>query len=124
MPELFRIFLLAFGVLMVALGVVGVFLPLLPTTPFLILAALCFDRSSPKFHGWLLGHRLFGPLVLDWQKHRAIRLRYKILATVMMMGSALLVFTHPRIPPAGVISFSIFSIGLLGFLWTRKTKRT
>lgn len=63
---------LAAGVISVALGLVGVALPLLPTTPFMILAAACFARSSPRLHDWLWTHRLFGPAIRDWHHHRAI----------------------------------------------------
>jgi uncharacterized protein len=70
-------------------GFVGAFLPLLPTTPFVLLAALCFSRSSPRLEHWLLNHRRFGPLIHDWRAHHAIPLRAKRLAWVMMaLGSA------------------------------------
>ena len=67
-----------FGAL--ALGTVGVFLPLLPTTPFVLLAAYCFARSSPRFYQMLLRHRQFGPIIRDWQDHRCIALRTKVVA--------------------------------------------
>jgi uncharacterized membrane protein YbaN (DUF454 family) len=70
-------------------GFVGAFLPLLPTTPFVLLAALCFSRSSPRLEHWLLNHRRFGPLIQDWRAHQAIPLRAKRLAWAMMaLGSA------------------------------------
>ena len=55
--------LIVVGWLAIVLGVIGIFLPLLPTTPFLLLAAGCFARSSEKFHGWLLGHKYLGPYI-------------------------------------------------------------
>lgn len=63
---------LAAGLAFVALGFVGVFLPVLPTTPFLILAAACFARSSQRLEAWLLDHRHFGPLLRDWRARGAI----------------------------------------------------
>ena len=72
------------GLLCVALGVLGIFLPLLPTTPFMLLAAACFARSSPRFHDWLLANRTFGPLVREWELHRSIPRRTKLTAIVLM----------------------------------------
>jgi len=75
---------LASGLLFLALGGLGVVLPVLPTTPFLLVAAACFARSSPRLHGWLTAHPLFGPPIRDWQVHGAIRPRAKALAVSMM----------------------------------------
>jgi uncharacterized protein len=77
------------GWVALATGIVGVFLPLLPTTPFVLLAAFCFSRCSPRLERWLLSRPRFGPLIEDWRAHRAIPLRAKRLAWVMMaLGSA------------------------------------
>lgn len=67
-----------------ALGVVGIVLPLLPTTPFVLLAAFAFGRGSPRLRRWLTGNRYFGPLIADWEAHGAIERRYKILACTLM----------------------------------------
>jgi hypothetical protein len=72
------------GVLALGLGVLGIFLPVLPTTPLVILAAACFARSYRPFHEWLLGHRLFGPTLREWHEHRSIPRRTKLTAIVMM----------------------------------------
>lgn len=73
------------GILMVILGVVGLFLPVVPTTPFLLLASACFVRSSPRLHAWLLDSRLFGPFLRDWEKHRGVRPHVKIVAVCMIL---------------------------------------
>lgn len=75
------------GALALLLGVVGIFLPGLPTTPFVLVAAGCFVRASPRAHAWLQTHRLFGPTLRDWETHRSIPRRAKIIALLMMAGS-------------------------------------
>lgn len=86
------------GISFTGVGVVGAFLPLLPTTVFLILAAACFARSSPRFEAWILDHRQFGPLVRNWREHGVIPPRAKALACGgMALGFAGFWFgAHPR----------------------------
>ena len=79
----------AAGVLALAAGIVGFFLPLLPTTPFVLLAAFCFSRGSARLEAWLLAHPRWGPLIRDWRVRHAMPLRAKQLAWAMMAaGSA------------------------------------
>src|SRR5688572_29950786 len=73
------------GLFFVGLAALGVVLPVLPTTPFLILASACFVRSSPRLNSWLLHTRLFGPLLRDWQQHRRVSRRVKHLAVVLIL---------------------------------------
>ena len=68
------------GLVAVGLGLMGMFLPLLPTTPFLLLAAALFFRSSPRLYAWLLGHRTLGPYIRNFREHKALPLRVKILS--------------------------------------------
>ena len=89
MPFCLRLFWTALGCLAIALGVLGIFLPLLPTTVFLLLAAFCFARSSPRLHAWLVEHPTLGPPILNWRDYRAISQRAKVLA-VSTMGVVLL----------------------------------
>ncbi len=83
-----RIVWIALGLLALALAVLGLFLPLLPTTPFLLLAAAAFARSSDRLHGWLVGHPSFGPVIRNWQEHRAIPPRAKLIS-ILAMAAAL-----------------------------------
>lgn len=76
--------LFVFGWLCVGLGAIGVVLPILPTTPFLLLALWAFTRSSPKFQTWLWSHSLLGPYVRDWLTYHVIPLKAKIMAVTMM----------------------------------------
>ncbi len=76
--RLMRGFYLGAGVACIALGVAGLVLPVLPTTPFILLAAFCFGRASPRLHRWLLRSRTFGPMIREWQQHRAIPWRTKL----------------------------------------------
>jgi uncharacterized membrane protein YbaN (DUF454 family) len=73
------------GFLFLALAIIGVFLPLLPTTPFLLVAAACFARSSEKWHAWLLGNATFGPLIRNWETNRCISRKVKTIAIVSML---------------------------------------
>lgn len=79
-----RYSLLAIGWLSVALGVVGIFLPVLPTTPFLLLAAACFMRSSKRFYLWLVNHPQLGPWVVDYLSGQGIPLKGKVYAIGLM----------------------------------------
>jgi uncharacterized membrane protein YbaN (DUF454 family) len=79
-----------------ALGAVGAFLPVLPTTPFVILAAFCFSKSSPRLHAWLLSNKSLGPYIRAWQERRVIPPRAKVTAIVLLAAS--LAFSLARIP--------------------------
>lgn len=81
--------LLCIGWLSVALGVIGIFLPVLPTTPFLLLAAACFVRSSERFYHWLVDHPHLGPWIRDYLEGNGIPLRGKVYALVLMWASIL-----------------------------------
>jgi len=70
----------------VALGVIGAVLPLLPTTPFLLLAAFAFAKSSDRLHTWLLNHNIFGGLIVQWRRYGAISLRAKVVSVSSMAG--------------------------------------
>ncbi len=121
-PGPVRVAVLGAGFVCVGLAALGVFLPLLPTTPFLLVAAACFARSSPRFYRALLGNRVFGPLIRDWREHRAVPLRAKLMAIsaiVLVLGSSVLfAVSHPA-PRVGLASFGA---GLCIWLWRLPTR--
>ena len=79
-----------FGLLCVGLALAGVVLPLVPTTPFLLLAAWAFARSSPRLHAWLMAHPHFGPLIRNWREHGSIDRRTKLFALIAMPAALVL----------------------------------
>ena len=83
-------FWVTLGTISLALGIIGIFLPLLPTTPFLLLAAACYCRGSEKMHAWLVEHRLFGKYIKDYEEKRGIRKRMKITAILTMWASIII----------------------------------
>lgn len=84
----------ALGCLSLLLGLIGVVVPLMPTTVFLIFAAWCFGRSSPRFESWMLDHPIFGPALHGWRERGAIPRRAKVMACVgISAGYALFLFS-------------------------------
>ena len=75
------------GVLLVGLATAGIFLPLLPTTPFLLLAAACFIRSSDRLYRWLVTHKWFGPYIRNYREHKAITRRAKVVILLLLWGT-------------------------------------
>ena len=110
-----RSLLMLLGFLFTALGAVGAFLPVLPTTPFLLLAAACFMRSSPACHKRLLGNRAFGPFLLQWQRNRTIpreakRKAYGLVVVTFTLSIALADVTWLR------AALGAIGVALIGFL--------
>ncbi|MEC8039118.1 MAG: YbaN family protein [Pseudomonadota bacterium] len=108
----------AFGLIALALGAIGVFLPLLPTVPFMLLAAFCFARSSERLHNLLISHPTFGPSILEWQERGAINPRAKRYATI----SVVLVFSISLIAqlPWHVLAIQAVTLScVMLFIWTR-----
>ncbi|MCW9043166.1 MAG: YbaN family protein [Pseudopelagicola sp.] len=108
----------ALGILCLILGVVGIVLPLLPTVPFLILAAFLFARSSERLHHWLLSHPRLGPPIEDWQSRGAINPSAKRLATVSIIA-VFVVSLVLGLPPL-ILGIQAATLGcVLIFIWTR-----
>ena len=114
---------LSLGWFFLLLGIIGIPLPLLPTTPFLLLSAFFFSRSSPRLHRWLRSHRVFGPIIRDWEEHQSISRPAKISATlaiVLLFGLSLL---FGKLHLALNIMLILIACGVLIFIWTRPTRR-
>ncbi len=101
-----------------SLGVAGVVLPLLPTTPFVLLAAWSASRGSPAFERWLHDHQRFGPMIADWHERQAVPRSAKFLAAALMASSWALLWWWQMSPVVLVITGVFFS-GLVLFLFTR-----
>lgn len=112
-----RVILVILGTLFVVIGIAGIFLPVLPTTPFLLLAATCYARSSRRFYNWIMNNKVFGPIIREWRQYRAIPKRAKITAMVLIVltfGSSIIFF----VPYVWLkIVLGIFCLTALFFMW-------
>lgn len=81
-----RLVLLVLGLVSLAVGGIGIFVPLLPTTPLVLVAAFAFANSSEKLHQWLLDHNVFGPLIDNWRRHRTISPTAKAMSVLSMVA--------------------------------------
>jgi uncharacterized membrane protein YbaN (DUF454 family) len=104
------------GLLFLLLGGIGVVLPLLPTTPFVLLAAACFARSSPRMHRWLLESELFGPMLVSWEDNRCVSYKVKALSLFMMAvvgGTSIWFFVPvgwPKYAGAGLVGLGCLTV--------------
>jgi hypothetical protein len=92
-----RYALIVFGTLCVALGVIGAFVPVMPSTVFLLMATACYARASRRFYRWLVTHKSFGPTIREWQRYRSIPWRTKLSAIALMsatLGSSIVFFVQ------------------------------
>ena len=85
--DLVRAALIVLGTLFLVTGTVGIFLPLLPTTPFFLLSAACYARSSKKFYRWLLYNRIFGSYIRNYREGKGIALRVKVITLALLWGT-------------------------------------
>lgn len=110
---------LAAGLFCVALGFIGIFLPVLPTTPFLILAVACFARSSQRLESWMLDHPRFGPLLRDWRRRGAIPRRAKMMAFVGILAGYVLFWLGSDPGPLLAAAVAAFMLAGLAYVLTR-----
>jgi uncharacterized membrane protein YbaN (DUF454 family) len=103
------------------LGIIGAFIPILPTTPFLILSAFLFSKSSPRFHAWLMNLPHVGDVIRDWQENRVIGMRAKILCGLMLILSLVIIWIKVRILVTIKVMITILLVGVGSFVLTRKS---
>lgn len=122
-PTLRQTLLVAAGLVALGLGLIGIVLPGLPTTPFVLLAAACFARASPRLHGWLTTHRYLGPMVRDWEANRSLPLRVKWIA-ITMMGTMVLLSAW-QFNGRAWLQGTVLALGLVGawVVWRIPTRR-
>lgn len=114
---------LSIGGIALFMGILGIFLPILPTTPFILLAAGCFARSSERFHGYLLSHRIAGPIIQEWCQHRSVTRKVKRWAYLVMslsFGSSILIVSSWELKGMLVLLAAILFI----FIWRLPVRST
>ena len=107
-----------FGFTALGVGVLGIFLPLVPTVPLVLLAAFCFAKSSERLHKWLTRHKTFGPMISDWNENGAIRPNAKKMATVsiaIVFGISLIL----GLPTKVLVIQAVTLTCVLVFIWSR-----
>lgn len=121
--KILKYILIGFGWIFVALGIIGIFVPLMPTTVFFILAAASFARSSDRFYSWLINHPRFGKFIKDYREKRGMPLKSKIIAVGMLyltIGSSAYFFTDSLWIRLLLISIAI---GVSTYILSLKTIR-
>ena len=110
------------GWLCILLGIIGAVLPLLPTTPFILVAAFCFSRSSERLHQSLLNNKIFGKVIRDWENDGVIPLKIKLLSTsmVLLMVSYPLIFKTFHLGLKAVVVVTIMLV--MSYIWTRPSQ--
>lgn len=109
------------GWISLSLGVLGIFLPLLPTTVFILFAGYCFGKSSPKTHAWLVSNKTFGPIICSWEKDRSIPKNVKKIALTSIFCCFLITSLVSGFQPLFLFLFVSLGIFLMIFIATRPT---
>lgn len=118
LPLPVRLLLMALAVCCVLLGLIGIVVPGMPTTVFILIAGWAAARSSPRMSRWLYAHRLFGPMLRNWDAGGFVARRVKWIATLTMAGSAVIVALTVHSPWARGIALVSMAL-VLGWLWCR-----
>lgn len=109
------------GYLFLALAIIGAFLPIMPTVPFALVAAFCFKEGSPRVYRWIISFPRFGPAIQEWEEHRVIRTKNKILAIGLMflgIGGALYT-SNAEVELKAIMVFTALCIAI--YIATRKS---
>lgn len=106
----------ALGFLSLGMAYLGIITPGLPYSPFVVFAAYCFSKGSPKMHAWLYNHKLFGPFLTNWGEKRVFPTKMKYFMIVMMSSSLLIMF-FTGVKPIGIISTAIFMALVAIWAW-------
>ncbi|MCX7834125.1 MAG: YbaN family protein [Ignavibacteria bacterium] len=106
-----RVMLMIIGIISLVLGIIGIFLPLLPTTPFLLLSAACFAKSSKKFYRWLLENKYFGEYIRNYKEKRGIPIKVKIYSCSLLWATIL--FSVIFVIDSIIIKFVLVIIALI-----------
>ena len=114
-----KVITLLLGHLFLILGIVGAFLPVVPTTPFLLLAAYLYSKSSPQLHNWLINHKYLGPPLRDWHERGVIGIKSKIIATIMMVLAIVFRIINLEINFYIKALVTLILLCVLIFIWTR-----
>ena len=114
-----RLVMMVSGCISLILGIIGIFLPLLPTTPFVLLAACCFSKSSPRLHSWLMNQPRLGPMIQNWEQQGSISQNAKVTSTVLMIGMFGVTFLFINLPLMLKGMLVCIATGVLYFIWTR-----
>jgi uncharacterized membrane protein YbaN (DUF454 family) len=115
-----RIILLGLGHVCLVVGIAGVWLPLVPGVPLLLLAAFCYGKSSERFYWWLMNHKHLGPPIQAWQKSGSIPLRAKCVSVAMLAtGMPFSIYIAPLLPIK--IGLGVIAVGVAVFILTRPT---
>ena len=113
-----RLFWISAGFIALAVGIAGIFLPLVPTVPLVLLASFCFAKSYKRLHIWLISHKTFGPMIYDWNRSGAISRNAKRAATasiIAVIGISVAVSVPPHVIIIQIVTLSC----VLLFIWTR-----
>jgi uncharacterized membrane protein YbaN (DUF454 family) len=116
--------MMALGILALGVGILGIFLPLLPTTPLVLLAAFFFSRGSERLHRWLVEHPRFGHHVRDWEAEQVVPPVGKFASTIVMVPSVSWVIASRDIPWILEALMAVTVLGVLWFIWSRPSRRS
>jgi uncharacterized membrane protein YbaN (DUF454 family) len=111
------------GIVFLAIGVGGLLVPLVPTTPFLLVAAWCFGKGSPQLRARMVNHRTLGPVIADWEAHRVIPPSAKLLASFLVGTSTGYVTFSELVPWWAKLGVYAVLGAVLGYVWTRPSRR-